>query len=466
MSPRANSPSNWKDARVAVVGLARSGISACTFLQRRGARVTGIDLRPGSDLGPSIEELSASGVETSFGAYPNLAEFDALVLSPGVDPLQDAIATARTRGVRVVPELELGALETKGRLVCITGTKGKSTTTLSLHAMLSEAGLDARAVGNIGEPITAHVEGSNEETVFVIEASSFQLETTERFHPDCAVFLNLFPDHLDRHPSFETYAAAKARIFANQTRDDIAIVNQEDERAMDLAGRTPAHIIPFRPRTIPDASRPGPIAYFENQKAILREKDALQIALFHEADIQIPGFAVRSNLLAAATAASSLGVPDSCIGASVRKFKGVPHTFEKLGEVRGVTFFNDSKATTLESVEVALRSFESPVLAIMGGRLKAGSFASLRDAVGQHVRAIYAIGESRGLVRDALKDACPVHEFSTLEAAVYEAHRAARPGDTILLAPGCSSFDMFRDYAERGDAFKRAFNHLFLQGAA
>lgn len=455
---------NWNGARVAVIGLARSGVAACLFLRKRGARVVGTDLRTAADLGDAIARLRDEGVETCLGAYPNLVDFEAIVLSPGVDPSQEAVASAKARGVMILPELELGAAEAKGRIVCITGTKGKSTTTVSLHAMLRQAGLDARAVGNIGDPITAHIDGSNEGTVFVTEASSFQLETTRDFRPDCAVFLNLFADHLDRHPSFESYAAAKARIFANQKEDDTAIVNGEDERVVDLARKTRASVIPFRPKTPPPASTPGRVAWFEDHYA--RFRDTGVTTLFSEADVQIPGSAVRANLLAAAATAHHLGVSNEPIREAVRGFRGVPHTFEKLGEVAGVVFFNDSKATTLESVEAALRSFDTPVIVIMGGRLKAGSFRSLRAAVAGRARSIYAIGESRGLIREALGEECPVHEMDSLPSAVAAAHGEARPGDTILLSPGCSSFDMFRDYAERGNVFRQAFQDLSRQGAA
>lgn len=455
---------NWKTARVAVIGLARSGVAACLFLKKRGARVVGTDRREAAELGAVPAELTAAGVELSLGTYPNLVEFDAIILSPGVDPAQDVVAKAAAAGVFILPELELGAAEVRGRIVCITGTKGKSTTTVSLHAMLLKAGRDARAVGNIGEPITAQVDGSDERTLFVTEASSFQLETTKEFRPDCAVFLNLFADHLDRHPTLEAYAAAKARIFANQTAKDTAIVNGEDAKVLELARQTRANVIPFHPRIGPPKEAKGRASYFENGEA--RFRDAVVTTLFSGSDVQIPGSAVRANLLAAASAAHHFGAESVSIREAVRAFRGVPHTFEKLGEVRGVTFFNDSKATTLESVEVGLRSFDSPVIAIMGGRLKAGSFRSLREAVAGRVRSIQAIGESRGLIRDAFKDLCPVLEASSLPAAVSSAFDEAKPGDTILLSPGCSSFDMFRDYAERGNVFRQAFHDLSLQGAA
>jgi UDP-N-acetylmuramoylalanine--D-glutamate ligase len=454
---------SWSGKRVAVVGLARSGVAACRFLFKRGARVLGVDLRGASELGSAAIELQKAGIETFLGGYPDLSAFDAIVLSPGVDPAQEAIARAVARGVSLWPELELGAKDVRGRIVCITGTKGKSTTTTALRAMLVAAGFDARAVGNIGDPITAHVDDSDERTIFVTEASSFQLETTREFRPGVAVFLNLFPDHLDRHPTFEAYAEAKARIFANQTADDTAIVNGDDSKVLKLAERTKAKVIHFRPRTAIHGTEPQ--SGFAGDLAVF-ERPAGTVDLFHSDDVRIPGAAVRTNLLAAATAASVLGAGSDAIRSAVRSFSGVAHTFERIGELNGVAFFNDSKATTLDSVRVALSSFETPVIAIMGGRLKAGSFESLRETVAHGVRSIYAIGESRGLVVSAFEGICPVHEADTLEDAARRAYRESRPGDTILLSPGCSSFDMFRDYADRGETFRRAFRDLSLQGAA
>lgn len=296
----------------------------------------------------------------------------------------------------------------------------------------------------------------------MVEASSFQLEITEAFHPNCAVFLNLFPDHLDRHPSFESYAAAKARIFANQTPQDTAIINGDEPKVVEIARQTRANVIPFYPRTTPVAGSPA--SYFDSANAVMRT-DAKNL-LFSRADVMIPGAAVQTNLLAAATAAHEIGAPAAAIQNAVRTFRGVAHTFERLGEIHGVVFFNDSKATTLESVAVALTSFDTPVLAIMGGRLKTGSFRTLREAVSARTRVIYAIGESRGLIREALADICPVHEADTLEGAVREAYAAAKSGDTILLSPGCTSFDMFRDYADRGETFRSTFRELSLEGAA
>ena len=455
---------NWKGLRVGVIGLARSGAAASLFLHRRGARVVGVDRRSAHDLGNVPNELQAAGIEMALGAHPDLHAFDVIVLSPGVDPAQEGIAQARAKGVLILPELEVGALEVTGRIACITGTKGKSTTTTALAAMLVEAGFHARAVGNIGSPITAHIDGSDERTIFVTEASSFQLETTQAFRPHCAIFLNLFADHLDRHPTIEAYAEAKARIFANQTSQDTAIVNGEDLVVLGLAARTKAAVIQFRPRTAAPPGAIGPLTNFEDNQAVFRNGETTP--LFRVDDVQIPGVAVRANLLAAATAAHHFGVLSEVIRGTVRGFRGVRHTFEKLGVVGAVAFFNDSKATTLESVDAALRSFDSPVIVLLGGRLKAGSFTALKDAVGKHARSVYAMGESRGLIHEALDGLLPVHDASNMDEAVTRAFEEARPGDTVLLSPGCSSFDMFRDYAERGEAFRRAFERLSLQGAA
>ena len=461
----AASKGRWKGARVAVIGLARSGVAACLLLKKRGADVVGTDLRTADLLGTAPRDLAKASVELSLGEYPDLTRFDTLVLSPGVDPWQDAIKRGRDQGVTILPELELGAREVKGRIVCITGTKGKSTTTMSLHSMLREAGLDARAVGNIGTPICAQVDDSDRGSIFITEASSFQLETTREFRPDYAVFLNLFPDHLDRHPTFAAYAAAKARIFANQTESDTAIVNGDDEGVLGLAQTARATVVPFWPkRPVPKGE--GVAAYLKAGAAFFQEDDRAPVELFRSSDVHIPGAAVRANFLAAATAAHRLGVRSDAIQSAVRSFRGVPHTFERLGEVDGVAFFNDSKATTPESVKVALESFETPVIAIMGGRLKAGSFKSLAAVAASRVKAIYAIGESRDLIVAALSPSCPVTAVDTLEEAVTRAYGSAVRGDVILLSPGCSSFDMFRDYAERGDAFRRAFRDLSLRGAA
>lgn len=459
------SAERWRGARVAVVGLARSGVSACKFLTRRGARVTAIDRRKATDLGSAATELAEAGVILALGGHPDLSGFDAIVLSPGVDPTLDVVTAARDRGIRILPELELGALAFRGRLVCITGTKGKSTTTASLAAMLREAGFDARAVGNIGEPITAHVDATDDRTILVAESSSFQLETTVDLHPQVAVFLNLFPDHLDRHASFNEYAEAKARIFRNQTPDDLAVVNAEDERVLTLASRTTARILPFRPAGSLRGEDRLPFAGFRSGTAVMKDSAGDRV-LFDLDDVQLPGAAARGNLLAAAATAASLGAQSDAIARAVRAFKGVPHTLERLGVFRDVVFFNDSKATTIESVRAALESFESPVRLILGGRLKAGTFLDLREAAVRHAAAVHAIGESRALIAQALGSVVPVHEETSLEAAVAHAARTAAPGDTVLLSPGCASFDMFRDYADRGDAFRRAFERLSLEGAA
>jgi UDP-N-acetylmuramoylalanine--D-glutamate ligase len=328
--------------------------------------------------------------------------------------------------------------------------------------MLRAAGRDARAVGNIGEPITAHAGSTTDDTILVVEASSFQLEIADAFDPRLVVFLNLFPDHLDRHASFEEYANAKARIFRNQKPADVALVNAESAEATRAARATRARILPFRPRTAPgDAERP--VAAFVEGTAVLRGEAASSDAtLFRSGAVAIPGAHTRGNLLAAAAAARLEGAPTDAIESAVRAFRGLPNAFERLGETRGVVFINDSRATTIDSVIEALASCDAPVIAILGGRLKAGSFDAIREdrAASARLRAVCAIGESRDLVRGALAALCPVELCASMDDAVDRAMTMVRPGDIVLLSPGCASFDMFTSYAARGDAFRRAFERI------
>lgn len=449
--------------RAIVVGLARSGVAACRFLVERGARVVGADRRPLEALGGDVASLGPLGVELALGGPdPDLRGFDIVVLSPGVDPRQEFVARARSAGVPIVGELELGAAHARGRVVAVTGTKGKSTTCAALAAMLRAAGRDARAVGNIGEPITAHAGSTTDETILVVEASSFQLEIAEGFDPRTVVFLNLFPDHLDRHASFEEYAVAKARIFRNQKASDVALVNAESDESARAARTTRARILPFRPRTPPaDAERP--VAAFAGAAAVLRGDDAAADAILFRANaVKIPGAHARGNLLAAAAAARIEGAGPEAIEAAVAAFQGLPNAFERLGDARGVVFINDSKATTVDSVIEALASCDAPVIAILGGRLKAGSFEAIREngAAVARLKAVCAIGESRDLVRRALQKVCPVELCASMDEAVDRAVALAKPGDIVLLSPGCASFDMFASYAARGDAFRRAFDRV------
>jgi len=379
------------------------------------------------------------------------------VVSPGVPWEMPALAAARAKGVPVIAEIELAFRHLRGRVAAITGTKGKSTTTAALGAMLREAGFDARVGGNIGSPLVGLVEGSTEATTFAVEVSSFQLEGTDRFRPAVAVWLNLSPDHLDRHPSLEAYVAAKARIFARQEAGDWAVVNADDPVVLEQARRGRARKLLFRVTGEPLPEGDG--AFFEGGLARLR-RDGREETLFRRDEVILPGAHLAGDLLVAAAAARLLGAPADAIARAVRAFRGAPHVLQHVATIDGVAYYDDSKATNVEAARLSLEAFAQPVLVIVGGRYKGGDFGALVPALRAHGRRVLAIGEARERVKGALEGAVPVDPCASLREAVERARAVARPGDVVLLAPACSSFDMFTDYADRGRAFQAEVRRL------
>ena len=441
--------------QVVVVGLARSGIAAAGFLAGRGARVVATDRRPAGELQAEAMTLAGRGVRLELGGHTEgtFTAADLVVVSPGVPWDLPELRAARAAGVSVMAELELGCRHIRGTVAAVTGTKGKSTTTAALGAMLGAAGRDVRVGGNIGQAVTGLLEGATDETVFVLEVSSFQLEGTDTFHPRVAVFLNLSADHLDRHAGFEDYAAAKARIFRNQTSEDWAVVNGDLLARARGWGR--ARLLPFAPSPLGESDS----AFFKDGLACLRLDGRVE-TLFPIASVRLPGSHLLLDLLAAASAARLLGAPAEAVARAAARFEGVEHVLERVAEVAGVAFFNDSKATNVDAARKSLEAFEGPILAILGGRYKGGDFGDLREALARRGKAVMAIGEARQRVAEALAPAVPVVLCDTLAEAVERAFAAAAPGDVVLLAPACSSFDMFQDYAERGRAFKREVRAL------
>ena len=418
---------------VTVVGAARSGIAAALLLAERGARVTL------TDAAPSVEResdgvLRAAGVALELGGHKTetFTSADLIVLSPGV-PLDLApLVAARQAGVAVIGEIELASRWLSGRIVAITGTKGKSTTTTLTGRMFTEGGLKAVVGGNIGTPLSAQVADSTPETFHIVEVSSFQLETTETFHPWIAVLLNLSSDHLDRHGSMESYGAAKAKIFANQTELDFAVINADDPQTLALARAGRARLVTF----------------------------SVDTPLVPLSSIRLLGRHLVSDVMAAATVAKIAGVPEAAMVSAVESFTGLEHALEPVATVGGVQFVNDSKATNVDAARQAIESFGAGLVVIMGGRYKSGDFALLREPLRSRGAAVVAIGEARGLIHTALDGIVPVHDAATLPIAVRGAFQLAPKGGTVLLAPACASFDMFRDYAERGSAFKQEVGRL------
>jgi UDP-N-acetylmuramoylalanine--D-glutamate ligase len=434
---------------VTVVGAARSGLAAVDLLQSHGANVTLADSAAHLPETVSEDALRARGVRVQLGPHApdQFTRADLVVVSPGVPIEQPALAEAKRRGVEIIGELELAARWARGRVVAITGTKGKSTTTTLTSRMLTEAGMDAPAVGNIGSPWCARVDASTSATCHVVETSSFQLETIDTFHPWIAVLLNLSPDHLDRHATFEAYAAAKARIFLNQTTSDWAVVNADDPSALALAKGARARRFDF---SLDSTLAQGVTV---EGGVIVRRDGGISAPLLPVGAVNLPGRHLLSDVLAATAVACLVGVPPEAMHRAIAGFHGLPHALERVGVIDAVTYVNDSKATNIASAQKAIESFPRGVVVIMGGRYKGGRFEDLRAVVAEKCVAVVAIGEAKGLVRTGLETVVPVHDAESMGDAVRKARALAPSGGTVLLAPACSSFDMFVDYQARGRAF-------------
>lgn len=438
--------------RVLVVGAARSGVAAARLLARRGATTTLTDLKPEI---PEAPELTASGVRLELGGHV-MSSFDTadlIVMSPGVRLDVPEVIRARAAGVRVIGELELASRWLRGPIVAITGTKGKSTTTTLVGRMLEASGRRVLVGGNIGFPVSAQVDESTADTVHVIEASSFQLETTDTFRPWIAALLNFSPDHLDRHHDEAAYAAAKTRIFANQQARDWAVVNADSAEAVRMA----EHV---RPQVVRYAVENAATAHvYAGRGFVWHRTSEGDVPLLPLAAVQLPGRHMLSNVVAATAISHLAGATGDSLARALDGFTGLEHVMEPVGTRGGVRFINDSKATNIDAAAKSIASFDK-VVAIVGGRFKGGDLLGLAQPLREHGRAVVAIGEARPLVRQALADVVPVEEADTLAEAVRRAWDLAVPDGVVLLAPACASFDMFTDYADRGRRFKEEVERI------
>jgi UDP-N-acetylmuramoylalanine--D-glutamate ligase len=440
--------------QVVVVGAARSGVAAAHLLVRRGASVTLSDVREElADTG----ELEAGGVTLELGGHTQatFGRADLIVLSPGVPANQPVIEAARRAGVPVIGELELASRWLRGRIVAITGTKGKSTTTTLTGRMLEAGGHRVLVGGNIGLALSAQVDDSTADTIHVVEASSFQLEGTDLFHPWIAVLLNFSPDHLDRHASVEEYAAAKSRIFANQTSSDWAVLNADDPRSLSLGEHAKAQRLLF---SMHDRHAEGVVV--DGDAIVRRTAEGSSERLVPLTSIRLLGRHLVADVVAASAIASIAGVQPAAMTQAVEGFAGLEHALEPVAEVGGVRFVNDSKATNIEAARRAIESFDTGLVVILGGRFKGGSFTDLTDPLATRNASVVAIGESRDLIAAAFEGRVPVQKAEDMRSAVRQAFAAAPPGGVVVLAPACASFDMFRDYAERGRVFKQETRKL------
>ena len=439
--------------RVTVVGAARSGIAAAELLAGRGASVTLTELR--SDV-PEARPLEALGVRLELGGHreATLTDADLVVLSPGVPPEQPEVARARAEGVPVIGEIEMASRWLRGRVIAITGTKGKSTTTALTGSMLEAAGFQTTVGGNIGSPLSAQVAASTPESLHVVEVSSFQLEQIDSFHPWISVMLNVSPDHLDRHPTIEAYETAKARIFENQEPGDWAVLNADDPTVLRLASTSRA-----TPRLFSRHSQVEQGTAIDRGWIVDRHADRTDSLIPIEA-IHLIGPHLVDDVMAAATVGVIAGAGPAAMTSAVDRFRGLEHAMELVAEIEGVRFVNDSKATNVESALRAIESFDRGLVAILGGHFKGGDLTRLREPLEQRAKAVVSIGEARPLIRAALEGAIEVKEAVSLEQAVITAFELAKPSGVVLLAPACASFDMFRDYAERGRTFKEAVSKI------
>jgi UDP-N-acetylmuramoylalanine--D-glutamate ligase len=435
-----------------VVGLARSGQAAARMLAARGETVRGVD----SGFPDGAAGLEGAGVEV-FLDTDGLAQLEGtrtVVKSPGVPQEAPVIAAALERGIEVVGELELAWRALPNRVLAVTGTNGKTTTVELLGHVYRGAGEPVAVAGNVGTALAELVGEVEPDATIVCECSSFQLEDTSHFAPECAVFLNLAPDHLDRHPDLEAYLAAKLRIFANQGNDDIAVYNADDPftEGVDLGGC--ARRVAFCTGAAPDcevALAEGTIFY--DGEPLL---DTAELGLFGEHNV--------ANAMAAAAAALSMGIDREAVREGLRSFAGIAHRLEPVGEIGGVRFVNDSKATNVTSALVGIRAFDGGVHAILGGSEKGEPFAPLLDPIRERCAACYLIGASADRLAAELAPAASagieLHRCADLEDAVRRAAAAAEPGEVVLLSPACASFDAFDDFEQRGDRFREIVGEL------
>ncbi len=444
--------------RVLVVGLARTGLVSALFSAAYGAKVTATDERPIPEVAEAAEKLRVAGVKLELGGFvpQTFLEQDLIVVSPGVPAKIEPLENARAKGIPVWSEIELAWRFLRGKLVAITGSNGKTTTTSLVAHILKTSNVPTLIGGNIGTPLLALVETSVDTSVTVAEISSFQLETIDSFRPEIGVLLNLTPDHLDRHITFEEYAGAKMRMFENQLEKDIALLNADDPEVTKRMPSKPKIFWFSRQKRVATG------AFLRDDQIIFRHEGS-EVELARLADIQLRGQHNVENVLASCAAAYLAGAVPAAIAAGVKGFRGVEHRLEFVAELSGVQYYNDSKATNVDAAVKAVEAFPGPLVVILGGRDKGSPYAPLRELLHERARLALLIGESAEKIAADLGDAVAFENAGTLQQALHIAARHVQPGDTVLLAPACSSFDQFENYEHRGRVFKELVAQM--QGA-
>ena len=452
---------------IVVVGLGVTGVAVARFLRNRGAAVIVTDMASESDLGSKVQEFQAAGISLELGGHRSetFKKADLIVLSPGVSHTIKPVLQARDQGVPVIGEIELASRYIRQPVVAVTGTNGKTTTTELLGDMLKRSGLNVFVGGNIGRPLIDYADGKQEADVIVAEISSFQLDTIETFKPHVAVLLNITADHLDRYPDFEAYAASKIRLFENQQSDDIAVLNGADPLVRSLTENIKSRKLIY---PSPTADEKGAIlnnhsitlhtdsfistsSKIRNPKSEIRNQCALDLANF-----KLTGRHNLENACAAGLAALAAGGQPDAIQGTLNHYRGSAHRMEYVATIEDVDFYNDSKATNVAAVMRAVECFRKPVVLIMGGLDKGGNFKELREVVTRHVKKLFIMGRAADLIRTALEDTVSTATVISMADAAQQAYQASSPGDVVLLSPGCASFDMYDNYAQRGNDFKES----------
>jgi len=449
-------PLNVSGKRVLVVGLGKSGVASALFLQQQGARITVSDSKQEDQLRNEIPVLLDRGITVESGGHGDrtFRQQDLIVISPGVPVNAPALEPARKLGIPIIGEVELATRYLKGNLIAITGSNGKTTTTALAGEVVKAGGFPALVGGNIGTPAISLVPESTDQSYTVLEISSFQLETIEQFHAKVAVVLNVTPDHLDRHGTFQAYWQAKRRIFENQAASDFAVLNADDPEASKMAAGLKAKIRWFSRKKEVESG-----AVVRGEKIFYKDENAeREIMSLH--DMQLKGAHNVENVLAAVAIGSILGIPPAKIREAVRDFKAVEHRLEFVANINGVDYYNDSKATNVDATIKALESFPRGIHIILGGKDKGSDYTVLKPLLQERAKRVYTIGAAAEKIESHLGDTVPLTRAATLDVAVRKAAEGASPGDVVVLAPACASFDQFTSYEHRGKVFKDLVHQL------
>ena len=455
---------NLKDKNIVVVGLGRTGLAVARFLARAQAAVVITDTADESVLQSQLAIIKDLGIKAELGAHRSetFENADLIVISPGVPETIDPIMKARSRGVQIIGEIELASRFIDTPIVAVTGTNGKTTTTELIGAMLQSSGRRVFVGGNIGNPLIGYADSDDTVDVIVAEISSFQLDTIENFRPAVSVLLNISADHLDRYTGMAAYIESKGRIFKNQQPEDIAVLNSSDPRVRALGADIACRKLLY----------PAPL---ENEAGALLSNSAIELIakntnIFNHLNLNgtalkatargLMGKHNQENACAAMLAALVSGATWQGVQTALAQFQGSAHRLERVASVNRIEFFNDSKATNVDAVDRALECFQQPVVLIMGGRDKGSDFTVLQKKVQQHAKSLIVLGEAADQIQAALAQTTTIVTAASMQDAVNKAYQAAAPGEVVLLSPGCASFDMYENYGQRGDDFRRAVHSL------